>query len=84
MLSKFGEGATAMPPCDGAWRNPATGDLLREDVILVYSYVSAEKFESGIGRLREFLHRMGRDTGQGEVMCEINDRLYKIRSYDQP
>ena len=33
--------------------------------------------------LREFLHRLGRDTGQGEVVCEFQDALFKIREFDR-
>lgn len=33
--------------------------------------------------LRAFLHRLGRETDQGETVFEFDDRLYKIRTYDR-
>ncbi len=43
---------------------------------------SAEGAWLNLPRLREFLHRMGRETGQGEVVCEFDRVLYRIRSFD--
>jgi hypothetical protein len=77
LLSDIGGSATALPPVDGAWQNPDTGHLVREKIVLVYSYVDGGKFETSIARIREFLHRMGRETDQGEIVCEFDDRLYK-------
>jgi len=33
-------------------------------------------------RLREFLHRMGRETNQGEIAFEFDGRFYRIRNFD--
>lgn len=82
LLSIIGGGATSLPPVDGAWLDPDTGTLKRERVVLVYTYVDADKFERSINDLRKFLHRMGRETNQGEIVVEFDNRLYKIRSYD--
>ncbi len=83
LLSDIGGGATAMPPVDGAWKHPETGHLLREKIVLAYTYVDPDKFEISIGHMREFLHRLRRQTNQGEIVCEFGTRLYKIRDYDQ-
>jgi hypothetical protein len=37
LLSKIGGGATAMPPVEGAWLNPATSELIREQPVVVYT-----------------------------------------------
>jgi hypothetical protein len=84
LLSAIGGGATALPPVDGAWVNPETGKLIREKVVLTYTYVDPDKFEEKLDELRVFLHRMGRETNQGEVAVEFDSRLYKIRNYDPP
>jgi hypothetical protein len=33
--------------------------------------------------LRSFLHRMGRETRQGEVAFEFDGRFYRIRGFDE-
>lgn len=83
LLSAIGGGATALPPVDGAWLNPETQELIREKVVLAYTYVDAEKFVARLPALRAFLHRLGRETDQGETVFEFDDRLYKIRAYDR-
>ncbi len=82
LLSDIGGGATALPPVDGAWVDPDTNSLIREKIVLAYTYVDAEKFARYLDRMREFLHRLGRETNQGEVVVEFDNRLYKIREYD--
>lgn len=37
-----------------------------------------------LNRIREFLHRMGRDTNQGEIAFELDDGFYRIRKFDSP
>jgi len=82
LLSKIGGGATAMPPVDGAWLNPETSELIREKVVLVYTFIDPDQFEATLDELRAFLHRLGRETDQGEIVFEFDDRLFKIRDYD--
>jgi hypothetical protein len=38
--------------------------------------------EPFLPRLREFLHRMGRETNQGEIAFEFDGRFYRIRTFD--
>jgi hypothetical protein len=82
LLSRIGGGATALPPVDGAWLNPETSRLVVEKVVLAYTFIDPDRFEATLDELRSFLHRLGRDTGQGEVVFEFDDRLYRIRAYD--
>jgi hypothetical protein len=81
LLGQINGGATAMPPCEGVWRNDR-GDVIQERPVLVYSYVVPGPFITALPRIREFLHRMGRETRQGEVVFEFDGRFYRIRQYD--
>jgi hypothetical protein len=82
LLSDIGGGATVLPPVDGAWFNPDTGRLIKEKIVLAYTYVQPGRFIGSLPRVRAFLHRMGRQTRQGEVVAEFNNRLYRIMTYD--
>ena len=35
-------------------------------------------------RLRAFLHRLGRETNQGEIGLVIADEYFAIRNYEEP
>ena len=82
LLAAIGGGATAMPPADGTWRNPETGGFVMEKVMLIYTFIDPDRFENELPALRRFLHRLGRETSQGEVVCEFAGQLFKIRDYD--
>lgn len=81
LLSAIGGGATRMPPVEGVWYNPQSGEFITEQIVLVYSYIDPDKFEQNLLKLRQFLHAMGKHTNQGEVVFELSDVLYKIRNY---
>ena len=82
LLAVVGGGATVLPPAEGAWLNPETGMLIKESVVLIYTYVDPDRFVASLGTIRRFAHRLGRETRQGEVIIEFATRLYKIRRYD--
>jgi hypothetical protein len=82
ILSRIGGGATALPPADGTWEKE-NGEILWEQTRLVYCFVDADNFEANIKNLRNFLHRLGRETGQGEVVVEFDGRFYRIKTYDK-
>ena len=48
----------------------------------LYSYVVPDVFLADLPRIRQFLHRMGRETNQGEVAFEFDGQFYRIRQYD--
>jgi hypothetical protein len=50
--------------------------------VVVYSYVKPGPFLEELPRLRRFLHRLGRDTNQGEVVVEFDGRFYRITKFD--
>ena len=86
-LRVFGElfrGATAFPPGRGVWRNDSQGgELVFDDTVLVTTYVDpAIVTEGRLARLREFLHRLGRETGQGEVGVIMGGHYFGITDYD--
>jgi hypothetical protein len=81
LMCEINGGATAMPPVDGAWKNEQ-GAVIRENPVVVYSYIAAEAFTAALPRIREFLHRMGRRTNQGEIAVEYDGRFYHIRRFD--
>ena len=82
LLSGIGGGATAMPPAEGAWLDPESGALVREKVVLAYTFLDPDRFAERLPDLRRFLHRLGRETRQGEVVCDFDGVFYKITDYD--
>jgi hypothetical protein len=56
---------------EGAWRNDE-GEIVKDQPIIVYSFIRPAAFVAQMGRIREFLHRLGRETKQGEVAFELN------------
>jgi hypothetical protein len=81
LLSEINGGATAIP-VEGGWLNDE-GQIILEDPVIVYSFVTApDEFLRQLSRLRTFLHRMGRETNQGEVAFEFDGRFYRIRQFD--
>jgi hypothetical protein len=83
LLGNIGTGATAMPAAEGVWRK-SQGILVWEHPVIVYSYVHASEFAAALPTIREFLHRMGRETNQGEVAFEFADQFFRIRTFDSP
>jgi hypothetical protein len=81
LLSHIGGGSTTYPPADGTWVNEK-GELLWEQTRIVYCYIFPDQFRARIKNLREFLHRFGRDTNQGEVVVEFDGRFFRIRKFD--
>ena len=83
LASQF-RGATAFPPGRGAWRDDQRGgELIYEDTALVTAYADPEALTADALRvLRRFLHRLGRETNQGEVGIVIEGDYYGITHYD--
>ena len=82
LLSSINGGATAIP-VEGGWVNDEAKIIL-ENPVVVYSYISdGERFLAALPRIREFLHRLGRETNQGEVACEFDTFFYRIRQFDE-
>lgn len=82
LFSQIGGGATAMPPMEGAWLNPVTGTLIREQPILVYVYVVPDRFVEHSASLVSFVRRLGRETNQGAVAIEFDGQLYFVEDFE--
>ena len=82
LLSRIGGGATAFPPADGNWVNDR-GELLWEKTVMVFCYVLPDEFRARTKDLREFAHRFGRETNQGEVAVEFDGEFYRIKKFDE-
>ncbi len=80
LLSEINGGATAIP-VEGGWVDES-GRVILEEPVIVYSYIKSEPFLKNLPRIREFLHRMGRETDQGEIAFEFDGRFFRIRHYD--
>lgn len=93
LLTFIGGGATALPPADGTWLSPeikieTVTDLKDEDVIwekttIIYTYIKADSFLKSLRALRNFLHRFGRETNQGEVVFEFDGKFFRISNFDR-
>ncbi|MCI0378205.1 MAG: hypothetical protein L0215_11415 [Gemmataceae bacterium] len=81
LLTQINKGATAMPPVEGAWQNDK-GTLIWENPVVVYSFIKTAPFVENLGRIREFLHRLGRETNQEEVAFEFDGRFYLIKDFE--
>lgn len=81
LLSEINGGATAMPPVEGGWLNDQC-EIIWENPVIVYSFIRPDQFLSNLSRLRELMHRMGRETNQGEIAFEFDGRFYRIRNFD--
>jgi hypothetical protein len=83
LLAELFGGATKMPPAQGMWLNDKTNEIIVEEVILIHSYArnSHATDEARIRQLANFLHRMGRETNQGEVAVVIDNVFHRIRQF---
>lgn len=77
---QFG-GATVMAPADGAWYNPETETVIREKVHLVHSYGNPDANLNCLQPIADFLHRMGRETKQGEVGVVVDGVFHRITRF---
>jgi hypothetical protein len=82
LLAKLGGGVTVMPPVEGGWIN-GDGEIIWEFPVIVYSFIKPEPFIKAIPELREFLHRLGRETDQGEIAFEFDGLFYRITKFDK-
>lgn len=82
ILADIGGGFTILPPVEGGWKNE-NGEIVWEKTVLMYCYVDSEKLVVELPRLTEFLHRMGRETNQGEVAFEFDGQFHRITNFDR-
>ena len=54
-----------------------------DETVLVTSYVNPDELtDEALARLRYFLHRLGREGGQGEVGVVVGGSYYGITEFD--
>jgi hypothetical protein len=81
LLKEILGGATAFP-VEGGWLSPEKNIIL-ENPVVVYSYIAdPAHFFDQLPRIREFLHRLGRETNQGEIAFEFADHFFRITQFD--
>lgn len=83
MLATLFGGSTEMPPAKGKWFNSKKKKIITEPVILIHSY-SSESDANDRKKLRalaNFLHRMGKETNQGEVAVVIENVFHRITEF---
>lgn len=83
-LTELFGGATEVPPAKGKWYNEESKKIIPESVVLIHSYATEAKAndEKRIEALALFLHRMGRETNQGEVAVVIDGVFHRIRKFN--
>jgi len=81
LLARIGGGVTIMPPVEGGWYDADNRVVIWERPVLVYTFVNTESFIALLGELRDFLHRLGRETNQGEVLADFGGTAYRITKY---
>mgnify|MGYP001577755072 CR=1 FL=1 len=77
-------GATAYPRGRGLWRDDERGGaLVGDEPTMVVCYAEPRAVtQASLKTLRAFLHRMGRETNQGEVGLVLDGRYYGITEFD--
>ncbi len=84
-LGKLFRGATAYPKGLGVWRDDqAGGTLVFDDTTIVFSYVAPKDLTNdALLELRSFLHRLGRETNQGEMGLVLDGHYIGITTFDE-
>lgn len=83
ILAHIGGGVTIMPPTEGGWVDEEHGRIIWERPVIVYTYIKPDAFVAQLPVLRDFLHRLGRETRQGEVAVEFDGVFYRITKFDE-
>lgn len=83
LLTRLFGGATIMPPAKGKWFNDESQLIITEEVVLVHSYARGADAadEKKLMQLALFLHRMGKETKQGEIAVVIDGVFHRIRRF---
>ena len=81
LLAEIGGGVTILPPVEGGWHDDEAGRIVWERPVIVFTYVKPDAFVERLPALRAFVHRMGRETAQGEVVVEFDHRFFRIRDF---
>lgn len=86
LFGRLFRGATALPPGRGAWRDDERGGaLVFDDPQMVLAYVEDGLLNDPVvvGELRRHIHRLGRETGQGEVGVVVDGTYFGVTDYQE-
>jgi len=83
LLAEIGGGVTILPPVEGGWFDADNDRIVWERPVILYTYVKPDAFIDKLPALRAFVHRMGRETAQGEVVVEFDRQFFRIREFSQ-
>lgn len=75
LCSEFG-GSTSSKAL-GAWLQ-SNGNLVKEDVTIVFSYVAQDQLEKSIDKIYDFCLLMKQNLSQEAIALEINGEMYFI------
>ena len=82
LLGEINGGSTALN-VEGSWLNPETNRPVFDHPVYVFSFIKdGDEFRDRLPKIRLFLHRMGRETNQGEVAFEFDHDFYRITKFD--
>ncbi len=76
LLSCIFGGATASKAL-GAWISN-NGELIKENVTMVFSYATQTQLEKGIEEIHDFCLEMKRELSQEAIALEVNNELYLL------
>jgi hypothetical protein len=82
LLAEVGGGFTIEPASEGGWLDPDTKTIVWDKTVQIYSYIKPENFVPFLPKLRGFLHRLGRETNQGEIAFEFDGRFYRLWNFE--
>jgi hypothetical protein len=82
LLAEIGGGVTILPPVEGGWYDDRAGAIVWERPVILYTYVRPDSFLERLPALRDFVHRLGRETAQGEVVVEFDRQFFRIREFE--
>lgn len=82
LLALLGGGFTAQGSLEGGWYDQKIKAIVWDRPVMIYCYIKPELLRPMAKELRRFLHRLGRETKQGEVAFEFDGVFYRITQFD--
>jgi len=83
-MAKLFGGATVIEG-KGAWRDDERGGTIGvEKISAVFSLMATSSWnKKTVPELAKFLHRMGRDSNQGEIGLVVDGQYFPIREFNK-
>ena len=80
LAHKFG-GVSLSPPNQGVWLNPETFELIEETTYKVCVFVERDDLLRHGSLLASHIKKFGRETGQGEVLVRLDEKLLRYTQF---